>query len=99
MEVATAAGTEVVAAASIIDRGNQSGRLNVPFFSLVKLEVPVYEPESCSVRPRRARRQTRLACLNARHTSSGTMATMTTKSTKNKKDCLGVLGGLCGHRG
>ena len=47
MEVATAAGAEVVAAASIIDRGSQSGRLSGPFFSLVKLDVPVYEPESC----------------------------------------------------
>jgi orotate phosphoribosyltransferase len=47
LQVALAAGAEVVAAASIIDRGTQSGRFNVPFFSLVKLEVPVYEPESC----------------------------------------------------
>ena len=30
MEVAEAQGAEVVAAASIIDRGSQSGRLNVP---------------------------------------------------------------------
>ena len=47
MDVATAAGAEVVAAASIIDRSTQSGRLDVPFFSLVKLEVPVYDPEVC----------------------------------------------------
>jgi orotate phosphoribosyltransferase len=47
MDVAIAAGAQVVAAASIIDRGTQSGRLDVPFFSLVKLEVPVYDPESC----------------------------------------------------
>jgi orotate phosphoribosyltransferase len=47
MDVAAAAGAEVVAAASIIDRGSQSGALNVPLFSLVKLQVPAYDPESC----------------------------------------------------
>jgi orotate phosphoribosyltransferase len=47
IDVAIAEGAEVVAGASIIDRGTRSGRLNVPFFSLVKLEVPVYDPESC----------------------------------------------------
>ena len=47
MDVASAAGAEVVAAASIVDRGTWTGRLTVPFFSLLKLEVPVYEPEAC----------------------------------------------------
>ena len=47
IDVAVAAGAAVLAAASIIDRGTQPSRLNVPRFSLVKLEVPVYEPESC----------------------------------------------------
>ena len=47
MDVATAAGARVVAAASIVDRGTQTGRLEVPLVSLVKLAVPVYEPESC----------------------------------------------------
>jgi orotate phosphoribosyltransferase len=47
MDVAAASGATIVSAASIIDRGTQSGRLDVPLFSLVKLEVPVYEPETC----------------------------------------------------
>jgi orotate phosphoribosyltransferase len=47
MDVAAAAGAHVLGAASIIDRGSQSGRLDVPLVSLVKLEVPVYDPESC----------------------------------------------------
>ncbi len=47
IDVASAAGATVVAAASIVDRGTQAGRLSLPLFSLVKLEVPVYEPESC----------------------------------------------------
>jgi orotate phosphoribosyltransferase len=47
IDVATSAGARVVAAASIIDRGTQTNRLDVPFFSLIKLQVPVYDPESC----------------------------------------------------
>ena len=47
MEVASAAGAGVVGAAAIIDRGTQGARLSVPLFALVKLEVPVYDPEGC----------------------------------------------------
>ena len=47
MEVAATAGAEVLAAAAIIDRGTRSGRLDVPLLSLVRLQVPVYDPESC----------------------------------------------------
>ena len=47
MDVATTAGARVLGAASIVDRGSQTGRLEVPLVSLVKLEVPVYEPDSC----------------------------------------------------
>ena len=47
MDVAVAAGAAVVAAASIIDRGTQPARVDVPLFSLVRLDVPVYEPDSC----------------------------------------------------
>ena len=47
IDVASAAGAQTVGAASIIDRGTQASRLNVPLVSLVRLEVPVYEPESC----------------------------------------------------
>ena len=47
IDVASAAGAQTVGAASIIDRGTQANRLTVPLVSLVRLEVPVYEPESC----------------------------------------------------
>ena len=47
IDVALAAGADVAGAASIIDRGTQEGGLNVPLFALVKLEVPVYDPETC----------------------------------------------------
>jgi orotate phosphoribosyltransferase len=46
-EVATGAGASVVGAASIIDRGSDPGRVNLPLYSLVRLEVPAYQPESC----------------------------------------------------
>jgi len=49
MDVATAAGATVVGAASIIDRGTQENRLSVPLVPLVKLDVPVYPPESCPI--------------------------------------------------
>jgi orotate phosphoribosyltransferase len=45
--VAEAAGARVVGAAAIIDRGSDASRLNVPLQSLVKMDVPVYSPESC----------------------------------------------------
>jgi orotate phosphoribosyltransferase len=45
--VASAAGASVVGAASIIDRGSDPERLNLPLFSLVNLTVPAYEAESC----------------------------------------------------
>ena len=45
--VATAMGASVVGAASIIDRGNNAETLGVPLSSLVKLEVPAYQPETC----------------------------------------------------
>jgi orotate phosphoribosyltransferase len=46
-DVATAAGANVVGAASIIDRGSDPGRLNLPLYALVPLAVPTYEPGSC----------------------------------------------------
>jgi orotate phosphoribosyltransferase len=46
-DVATAAGASVLGAGSIIDRGNDPGRLNLPLYSLVRLEVPAHEPEAC----------------------------------------------------
>jgi orotate phosphoribosyltransferase len=47
IDVAIAAGAEVVGAGSIIDRGSDSARLAVPLQSLVKLEVPTYQPDAC----------------------------------------------------
>jgi orotate phosphoribosyltransferase len=45
--VAQAAGAQVVGAASIIDRGSDGGRLDVPLQSLVKLQVAAHEPAAC----------------------------------------------------
>jgi orotate phosphoribosyltransferase len=41
-----AAGGEVVAAAALVDRSNGVADLGVPFFPLIRLDVPVYEPEA-----------------------------------------------------
>jgi orotate phosphoribosyltransferase len=41
-----AAGGAVVAAASLVDRSNGLADLGVPFFPLIRLDVPVYEPEN-----------------------------------------------------
>jgi orotate phosphoribosyltransferase len=46
-DVALAAGATVVGAASIVDRGSDPGRLSLPLYSLVTLEVPAYQPQSC----------------------------------------------------
>ena len=43
----TAAGGEVVAAASIIDRSNGTADVGVPRISLVSLDVPSYTEEQC----------------------------------------------------
>jgi orotate phosphoribosyltransferase len=45
--VATAAGARVLGAVAIIDRGTDPSRLDVPFQSLVRLEVPAFPPEAC----------------------------------------------------
>ena len=47
MDVATAAGAEVVGAAAIVDRGNDAARIGLPLYALVKLDVPVYPPDTC----------------------------------------------------
>ena len=39
------AGGEVVAAASLVDRSSGSVDLGVPFFPLIRLEVPTYSPD------------------------------------------------------
>ena len=47
IDAAEAAGAQVLGAASIIDRGSDAARLNVPLQALVRMEVPAYQPESC----------------------------------------------------
>jgi orotate phosphoribosyltransferase len=44
MRAVEAAGGEVVAAAALVDRSNGLADLGVPFFPLIALDVPVYEP-------------------------------------------------------
>jgi orotate phosphoribosyltransferase len=41
-----AAGGEVIAAASLVDRSNGTVDLAVPFFPLIRLEVPTYDPDA-----------------------------------------------------
>lgn len=41
-----AAGGEVVAAASLVDRSNGNADLGVPFFPLIRLDVPSYHPDA-----------------------------------------------------
>jgi orotate phosphoribosyltransferase len=40
------AGGRVVAAAALVDRSNGLADLGVPFFPLIRLDVPVYEPQA-----------------------------------------------------
>jgi orotate phosphoribosyltransferase len=47
MDVAAAAGADVVGAAAIIDRGNDAARVGIPLYALVKLQVAAWQPESC----------------------------------------------------
>ncbi|HYE29283.1 MAG TPA: orotate phosphoribosyltransferase [Allosphingosinicella sp.] len=41
-----AAGAEVIAVAALVDRSNGLADLGVPFFPLIRLDVPVYEPQA-----------------------------------------------------
>lgn len=45
--VAAATGAQVGGVASIIDRGIDPARLSLPLYSLVRMEVPSYQAESC----------------------------------------------------
>jgi orotate phosphoribosyltransferase len=46
IKAVAAAGGEVVAAAALVDRSNGLAELGVPFYPLIRLDVPVYEPEA-----------------------------------------------------
>jgi len=45
--VAQGFGAHVLGAAGIVDRGTDPARLSLPLFTLVQLDVPAYQPESC----------------------------------------------------
>jgi orotate phosphoribosyltransferase len=47
VDVAIAAGATVIGAAAIINRGKNEAKLGLPFYALVNMEVPVYQPECC----------------------------------------------------
>jgi orotate phosphoribosyltransferase len=47
MEVAKAAGAQVVAAASIVNRSGGTVKFDVPLESLLDYSLPTYEPEKC----------------------------------------------------
>jgi orotate phosphoribosyltransferase len=51
MQVARAAGAQVVGAASIVDRGaatvSRETELGVPFAALLRIDLPTYEPDTC----------------------------------------------------
>jgi len=47
IEVAKAAGGQVIGTASIVDRSGGTIRFDVPFSSLLDIALPTYEPEQC----------------------------------------------------
>jgi orotate phosphoribosyltransferase len=47
IEVARAAGAQVVGAASIIDRSGGQQGLGVPYYALATIALPTFEPEAC----------------------------------------------------
>jgi orotate phosphoribosyltransferase len=47
IQVATAAGAQVVAAVSVVDRSGGRASLEVPLHSLLELSLPTYEPDAC----------------------------------------------------
>lgn len=47
IDVANAAGATVSGAAALVDRGGDAANVLVPLFSLVQMDVPTYDPESC----------------------------------------------------
>jgi orotate phosphoribosyltransferase len=47
IQVASAAGGQVVGAASIVDRSDGASRFDVPFHALLAIALPTYEPNAC----------------------------------------------------
>jgi orotate phosphoribosyltransferase len=44
MKSVAEAGGQVIAAAALVDRSNGLAELGVPFFPLIRIDVPTYEP-------------------------------------------------------
>jgi orotate phosphoribosyltransferase len=47
IEVARAAGAEVVGAAALVDRSSGGARLDVPFEALLAVDLPTWDPAAC----------------------------------------------------
>jgi orotate phosphoribosyltransferase len=47
MQVARAAGAQVVGAAAIVDRSGGTAQLDVPFHALLAIELATYQPDAC----------------------------------------------------
>jgi orotate phosphoribosyltransferase len=47
MQVATAAGGQVVGAAAIVDRSGGRATFDVPFQALLNVDLPTYQPDAC----------------------------------------------------
>ena len=47
MDVARAAGAQVVGAASIVNRSGGAAKFDVPLESLLDYSLPTYEPDKC----------------------------------------------------
>jgi orotate phosphoribosyltransferase len=47
MQVAHASGAHVVGVASIVDRSSGSAAFDVPFASLLSVDLPTYQPDAC----------------------------------------------------
>jgi orotate phosphoribosyltransferase len=47
MEVARAAGATVVGAAAIVDRSGGTLEFGVPYYAVIQLSVPAYDPDAC----------------------------------------------------
>ena len=47
MQVARAAGAQIAGAASIVDRSGGAAQFDVPFESLLSVDLPAYQPDAC----------------------------------------------------
>jgi orotate phosphoribosyltransferase len=47
MQVATAAGGQVVGVASIVDRSSGKAAFDVPYHALLAVDLPTYQPDAC----------------------------------------------------